>query len=275
VYFGGGPDGHVRLGGTFRKPILGIMLAWLCFPVFVHYLVSGKTASLKNPESLFFLLVPFMVFTVITLSGERLALLLVLLGWVVAFFFMPRYRVRIILCVIVGLVAVFGTAAIDPSVLKRQGGSTLHTLTNWWQSPYGMLLKTDLNMAKINPVFGVGSYQFRILCPTLYPGMDEKALKDVCNIHPHNIYLEWLIENGIIGLGLFITFLGILTGICYRHWQRVRTDPMFIGFLIAFLLRMWPIASTTGLYSRWGASPLWLVLGCLLACTVIEEKEKL
>lgn len=263
--------GSARLSATFRKPIVGIMIAWFSFPVFLDLL--GTDSPLRSRAFLVTLILALLAMAVISLSGERMALLLVLLGWGIAFLLLPKHRIKIIAIVIAGLLAVAGTAAVDPLVLKRQGGSTVHTLTNWWDSPYGMLLKTDMKMADINPTFGIGAYQFRIVCPTLYPGMGEEELKSVCNIHPHNMYFEWLIEEGVIGLTLFVTFLIVVLARCMSLWRTAAHNPLFAGFFIAFILRVWPLASTTGLTSRWGASPFWLVFGCLIACALSKEKQ--
>jgi O-antigen ligase len=92
-----------------------------------------------------------------------------------------------------------------------------------------------------------------------------------CNTHPHNIYMEWLIENGAVGLLLFITFLVTALRKCIRSWPDNRLNPVFIGLFIAFILRIWPIASSTNFFSSWGAPPFWLVLGALLAYTVRKE----
>jgi O-antigen ligase len=267
-------SGSARLSSTFRKPILGIMTTWLAFPMFMKFLSADKEFSLKSKNSLIAVFLSFLVLAVVSLSGERMALLLMLFGWAMAVLLMPKYRKRVIIMLVVGCVAVGATAVMFPQVLKRQEGSTVQTLTSWWDSPYGMLLKTDLRMAAINPVFGIGPDQFRFDCPSLYPGKDEVDLKAVCNIHPHNMYMEWLIGDGVIGLSLFLIFLGLVLCQCVKHWPQAKNEPLFIGFLIAFTLRIWPIASTTGLFSRWGASPLWLVFGCMMACMLMHKKEE-
>lgn len=271
--------GQWRLGGPFRKPILGIMITWLSFPVFLSFLArGGNNDGQENPPPLArhhwikMAVVVVLSMAVVSLSGERLALLLMLLGWAIAAILLPTQRIKIIALFLAGILAIGVTLIADPLVMMRQH-STVKTISDWHESPYGKLLTTDLKMAQLNPVFGIGSYEFRLVCPSLYPGMSEKELKETCYIHPHNIYLEWLIENGTIGLTLFVTFLVLIFTQCFRSSILVRQNPLFTGFLIAFALRVWPIASTTGLTSRWGAPPFWLMLGCLVGCMAMQERK--
>jgi|GEM_PF-674317 len=257
------PGGNLRLGGSFQKPILGIMFAWLSFPIVLYYLCKDK--KIFSLQSAFAGLFALSILAIVAISGERLAMLLMLLGWVISIALMSGYRLKFITVFAVALAALAVVALTHPMVLERQAKSTIDTVAyNFWDSPYGKLLTSNLRLAEINPIFGLGAYQFRSECPKLYPQMNEDQLKLVCNIHPHNIYLEWLIEQGIIGLGLFLAFLTIMFKNIVTHFKTLRNNPIFIGFVIAFILRVWPIASTTGFFSRWGASPFWLVVGWLI-----------
>jgi len=275
--------GQLRLGGPFRKPILGIMITWLSFPVFLKYLMLDKSGAGQEEGNqrwrayrrwVIAGLTVVLSMGAVSLSGERLALLLMLLGWGIAVLLLPACRGKVIALFIAGVLTVGITIVANPLVMARQGASTVKAISDWHESPYGRLLVTDWSMVQLNPVFGIGSYEFRLVCPSLYPGMSEAKLKETCYIHPHNVYLEWLIENGVIGLGLFVFFIALVFVQCIKSWKQEKQNPLFIGFLIAFALRVWPIASTTGLSSRWGAPPFWLVLGCLIGCMVIQEKRE-
>ena len=267
------PDGNLRFTGAFRKPILGIMLAWLAFPVCLYLLLSkskmlfNKHAFLAGVASL------LIVLATIALSGERMALLLALFGGAIAIVCMHMFWRKLLIALAAGILMLALLTHINPTVHQRQGNSTLHTLTSWWDSPYGQLLKSDLQMVEINPIFGIGTNHFRFVCPTLYPNASAAFLENVCKIHPHNIYMEWLIETGVIGFALFMGFLIAVGAECWKIWPFERKNPVFIGFLIAFVLRIWPIASTTGVFSNWGAPPFWLVLGALLVYTGRMKRE--
>jgi O-antigen ligase len=130
------------------------------------------------------------------------------------------------------------------------------------------LLNSDLHVAEVNPIFGIGSNHFRIVCAKLYSNPAD------CNIHPHNIYMEWLIEQGAIGFTLFTGFLIAIAAKCSAKRNIIRRDPLCLGLFIALMMRLWPFASTTGFFSRWGAPPFWLILGALLACLIKIERRQ-
>lgn len=264
------PDASLRLTGPFHNPILGIMIAWLSFPVCIQFIMS-KEGKLKFGFSS---LVILFVLAVTALSGERMALLLTLLGWLAAVFLMPVRKLYLLAVFSAGLLVIGALAFVNHGLFERQIISTANTLQNWDNSPYGKLLTSDIKIAELNPLFGIGANHFRIECPKLYPEYDEHTLSSVCNIHPHNIYMEWFIEQGIIGFTIFITFITVIFLRCARNWNFVRSNPVFIGVFIGFILRLWPLASTTTFFSPFGAPPFWLLLGVLLFYNVAAEENK-
>ncbi|HEU5046744.1 MAG TPA: O-antigen ligase family protein [Rickettsiales bacterium] len=247
-------NNHIRLTAPFRMQIVGIMLAWLSLPVCMLF-IKNNEGRLKLDWKLLIIL-PVLV--AIVLSGERMALLLTAAGWLMAVFMLPVRKIYPLAAVIAGIAALGALAYMSPVTFNRQIVSTVETLQNWQQSPYGILLTSDLRVAQVNPVFGIGTNHFRLECPKYFSG------PLACNLHPHNIYLEWFIEQGFIGFILFLTFIYALLRACVKNWQVVQQNPVCIGFLVAVLLRLWPLASSTGFFSRWGAPPFWLVIGALL-----------
>lgn len=257
---------HVRLTGPFSKPILGIMLTWLAFPALLPLLLTPNGKPKESRKLLEGLACMLATFAAIALSGERIALMLLLMGCCAGALLLPL-RKRVVLMGLVAIVALLGALALlSPAMVKRQVVSTQETLAHWNQSPYGMLLASDLTLAVQNPVFGLGTGQFRTSCEALYV-RDTARIQEMCKTHPHNVYLEWLIESGIIGLGLFVAFMVAVFGDCARVFSKLKGNPLFTGMLIAFIFRAWPFMSSTGFFSRWASPPFWLVLGGLLVYT--------
>ncbi len=259
------PDGSgLRLTGPFKAAILGIIMTWLAFPVCMNFVLNDQGRFINDKRLPERVCATILIIIVIALSGERMALLLTLFGCVIIVFMLKVRKIYLLALFAAGFFLLEAIAFASPRIMDRQILSTIDTLENWQQSRYGELLTSDLRVAEINPVFGIGSNHFRIVCPTLYPGAPKEKLEMLCNIHPHNIYLEWFIEQGVIGFGLFIGFIAAIFYICVMHWKTARNNPLFLGFFIAFIIKLWPLASSTGFYSRWGAPPFWLILGALL-----------
>ena len=266
--------GHIRLTGPFAqtKPIMGIVLAWLSFPVSLYLLLAGDGTPKRGKALLPGIAFALSALAMIALSGERMALLLALLGWGIALLCLKLNLKRLLLLAACGAGLMGAMALAIPSMFDRQVMATIDTFKHWQDSPYGKILTSDLKLATLSPLVGVGPNHFRITCPEIYPGADEATLKGVCNIHPHNIYLEWLIECGVIGLALFIALIASILCRAMCAWKNAGASPLLLGWGIAFALRIWPIGSTTGFFSNWGAPPFWLALGMLLVYTV-QEKE--
>lgn len=71
------------------------------------------------------------------------------------------------------------------------------------------------------------------------------------SLHPHNIYMEWLREQGVIGFSLFLAFIAALVLKCRRNWEIVRNTPICIALMVAAVMRLWLLESSTGFFSRW------------------------
>ena len=259
-------NGSPRLTGPFSAPRVGIMLVWMSVPVVSYWLMSeggcarrGKALWLGMAYAIGFLTVVFM-------SGERMALLLTGLGFVLAFFMLPISK-RLMAGVGLTAIALMALLAYtNPGLVMRQMDSTGEVVTEFEASDYGLIWKSAIAVAKDHPILGVGLRQFREACPDpAYGPTDPAMLAKRCNQHTHNIYLEWLAESGAIGLSLFVLLMLLVVQQTARAWPTLRKDPIFLGLVITLFIRLWPLASNTSFFTAWSAVPMWLVIGWLLA----------
>jgi O-antigen ligase len=263
-----------RLTGPFSRPKVGIMIAWLAFPMLIYFFLRSK-GSFRNPQQQAsgMVLLGAFVFAVFA-SGERMALLLSLLGIGLSFLLLPinwRWKAGCIIAGIAGVVLLI-TLFAQTSAFERQYQSTKHVISHFWETPYGLIWQSAGNMIAERPVFGFGSKGFRTHCQEpAYGSLDN--LESRCNLHPHNLYIEWLVEQGIIGLGLFLAMMMLWGKTIMSAFPKLRYHPLFIGLLIALILRLWPIAATTSFHTNWAAIPFWLYLGWLFALIERNKKE--
>ena len=134
-------------------------------------------------------------------------------------------------------------------------------------SHYGIIFKSALEMARDHPIFGVGMSNYKAVCleERYGPPLVEPTHLSRCEGHPHNTYLEWLAEGGLIGLGFYVAFV-VLTLRTLVRWRRENQDNLiFYGLAASLALRFWPLASGTTFFSSWAAEPLFLILGWSLA----------
>lgn len=244
-----------RLTASYSKPIVGITLAWLFMPFLL-----GQIGKKKFIQALGF---GVLTLTAILLSGERMALIFSLASLILVIFFIRRLRKIGSIALFVFAIGMIGLMAMKPSLYDRQVKSTIATISHLADSPYGVIWHSAFNIVKDDPVFGIGMGNFRLVCPDSRYGFDEPQGQDYprCASHPHNIYLEWLVEGGFIALAGFILAMFFVFRRFFNNLSANRDNYLFIALAITLAMRLWPIASTTSFFHGWSAVPFWLTLG--------------
>ncbi len=138
--------------------------------------------------------------------------------------------------------------------------SFLEILKNFKTSAYGEIYLLAYKMYKDHPLTGIGISNYKFAC--LNVDKYNKQMKHYnCASHPHNIYIQWLSEGGIILLFSFIIYLGylfylILSGKNYFDFK-------IISFVVMIIL-FWPIMSTGSLVKNWnGVLTFYLISICI------------
>lgn len=249
-----------RLTASYPKPIIGIMLAWQFLPYVMGDLGRGKLFRA--------VVIALLSMTTIVLSGERMALLFVLMSLVMVIAVMPALRRAGILLLLVFLLGMAGLMAAKPQIYQRQVTSTAHTIRHLADSPYGVIWRSAIDIIRTHPLVGIGRGNFLHECPNPAYGPDDgKHLGySRCAPHPHNIYLEWMVDGGILALTGFV--LAMVMAL-WRFWQPLRQglvhDPLYVALLVTFLARLWPLSSSTSFFHGWSAIPFWITIGWGLA----------
>lgn len=260
---------QVRLTGPYSNPRVGITLAWTLFPTLCALLGDGW----RSHRGLLGLGLTVLLAAAIFLSGERMAFLLFGLGLGMTFLLVKRARVLLLAAGVTGALALAVLTMQNPALKERQVGESSQAISGFWGTSYGQLWLSSLRIAEQRPLFGVGAKQFRSECEKpLYGPTSAEALWLRCKLHPHNLYMEWLAEAGMIGFALFIAAAVHWLYACYEARRAVLTTPLLAGLVVALLLRLWPLSATTSQFAPWSAGPFWLLLGWLLASLAIARE---
>ena len=105
----------------------------------------------------------------------------------------------------------------------------------------------------------------------------EKNSKFICNMHPHNYYLEILTETGIIGfiiltfIILTIIFMTLIKKYFYSN-SSLKNNNIIIPFIFLFIAEIFPLKSTGSFFTTGNATYLFIIIGILVALT---RKKKL
>lgn len=107
---------------------------------------------------------------------------------------------------------------------------------------------------------GSGTKSYYIKCHEL-----NKNKQDLlCAPHPHNLYLEILVNQGIIGFIIFFIFLFFLFKKYFLDLMILRTNHkdriLKITFLIILIIELWPLRSYGSIFQTVNGSIFWFML---------------
>jgi O-antigen ligase len=254
----GRPQTSHRLTSIFGKPGVGLEISWLLLPPLFYLAQNGRTVT----ACLFGALCTVAVL----LSGDRMALLLLLAYPVCLVLAIPRFRKPALIAL--PFVAALSAALLyaSPVTYHRQVESTAEVIGHIEDSPYGIVFTSALKMARDYPLFGVGVHNYQAVCvqdrygpPAIGPDQYKRCLG-----HPHNVYLLWLAETGVIGLALYLCFVAFSLKAVIQAAAANRNNLIFFGLSVSLALRFWPLSAGTSFYSSWAAEPMFLILGWTL-----------
>ena len=128
---------------------------------------------------------------------------------------------------------------------------------------------------KLNKYTGGGIKSFRYYCH-VRDNIDKNS-KFICNMHPHNYYLEILTETGLIGftiisiLFIYILYLGFYKK--YFSHSKSRENYLITPFLFLFFIEIFPIKSTGSFFTTGNASYIFLILAILVGLIRKDENS--
>ncbi|WP_237468753.1 O-antigen ligase family protein [Gluconobacter sphaericus] len=259
------------LTGPYAHPRAAAPLSRLILPLLMVGCAAAEGARSRLMRTLGLCAATVLAVGIMVLAGQRMPLALSLLGiGVCALLYRPMRPAALaaaaMLPVLVLVARVFSPGSFFHLVtLARQ------QLTHFGQSPYGEIYTHAVVMAQAHPWIGQGYDAYRHYCatPSTFHGiaglsdtMPDQGWLSLCVQHPHNHYLQALVNAGVPGLILFVLMIATwLKAI----WPGRNGAAISIGLFAAVFIQEWPIASSSDFLnlplSGWG----FLLLGLALA----------
>ena len=253
-----GADGE--LTGPYENPRAGPPLSRLLFPA----VLPGLWGGMRGGRGFGGVLVLLGGVGVMVLIGQRMPLLLVFLGLFVTALLMPGLR-GVVLMALVGTGVVLGaTRVAAPPTFQRLVVKFSSQMEHFPSSPYGQIAARAVAIGQAHPVMGMGFDGFRRECGSAEYfrgwGGGNGGRAGICVQHPHNFYLQALVEGGVPGLVLFGGMCGAwLVRLGRGLWGGARSGgsggdwrALRVGLFVAAVVHLWPVASTTA----WTSMPL-------------------
>jgi len=260
-----------RLSGPFGTELIpGAFIASLSSPLIFYFL---KNIQLKDYKKIFFIL---LLFESTLITGERLAFLMIF--FCIFFASLLRFTLqKVLTCILLLLISL--TLVLNFSknnFLKKRWVDAYSIAKNISSSSYGRIYLSAIYIWKENKLFGTGLKNYRFECTKL-KDPNPKSLHNFCSpTHPHNLYLELLVETGVIGIFLYILFYLSLVSSLFRN-LRIKNKKKYHFFIMGsffyLIFKLLPLPSGS-VFSTWNASFFWFHLGICLNYVYSKKFKK-
>ena len=226
-------------------------------------------------------------------SGERMSFATYLLGLIILLFFLNKNRIVVLQSLVIAIISIFLIYKFHPfyndfNVIEsnehHQGlkiekyyqceddidkeckkivnlqPNIFKILQNFSSSAYGEIYLLSLKMFKDNPITGIGISNFKFLCEN--EDKYNKMMQNYgCASHPHNTYIQWLAEGGLI---VFISFILYLYFIYKFIKNNDGDNTSKIISIVLLVILFWPIMSTGSLIKNWYGISVYFIIGISL-----------
>tara|TARA_A100001011_G_scaffold377062_1_gene440334 strand:- start:4885 stop:6195 length:1311 start_codon:yes stop_codon:yes gene_type:complete len=266
------------VAGHFLQRFSPIVLFYMSFFYFKK--------SFKRGDLIFLSISVFFILTIF-ISGNRMPLILFFLNlFLILYFFKNLRKVLIIFfgIVISSYYIYFNNISDDNPwryhmgnlkahsyelIFKKDSLSIKDNITknrSWHLSTY----RAAINTWNKNKIFGAGLKSFRTNC--------EWKKYIMCNMHPHNYYLEMLTDLGLMG---FVFLIIIFFYPIFIFLKKMRTKNYFLNndnfkffpLFVIFFCEVFPIRTSGSFFTTSNSTILFLMLGILIG-EIYKKKLK-
>ena len=277
-----GPFGDEAIAGGFIQRFS--LFSFFVLPLFFMRLSKNFSKFLTS-----FLFIIF--FAAITLSGNRMPLLLFVFLVFLILIFNKEIRKYFLSFVIIFILTFSLIYKFNTEVkanfynLNKQisGMVTIFTsgdLEDQKTPKYFKEFSTFYDTWLLNKYIGGGVKNFRYYCH-VRPNIDKNS-DFICNMHPHNYYLEILTETGLIGLIISISIFSIILYVSlFRKYfleSSLKKKNLIIPFIFLFLVEIFPLKSTGSFFTTGNTTYLFLIMAVLIGIirkeNSIENKDQ-
>jgi len=273
-----------RLSSFFHdEMILGSYLSKFLPIVLFFYYQNMKIKIMKNLN----LVIIIFLIPLIFLSGERAAFFMSILFCLLIMpfiFSIKKLIISILIFITLGFIIINSSNVIydryvnqlkDHIILKKQNELI------YFPEHIGIFNSAFESFLNNNKLLGSGVKSFRETCKYNDSKFKEKLEKikkiDYCSTHPHNYYLQFLTELGLIGFiflsGVFIycltNYSKMLFALFFKKIENKIIFKKYIILLSGSLVILWPLTTSGNFFNNYNSSFIFLHLSLFL--NIINE----
>lgn len=208
--------------------------------------------------------------TMSVLTGERINFLIRACGGMLAGLVWKPVWSRYIMLIIVEVLAIMAVFIAVPGMETRFVDAVLNDIPTGVHSDYYRVMGGGLMAFQEAPIFGIGTANYRDLCAGIMVGLDDFR----CDNHPHNFYIQFLAETGLVGFIAGITMIGSIIWATFKAGLQNRDNVVVATAFVIPLGLFFPIASTADFFGQWNNIFMWSALALSLATTNLYREDK-
>ena len=259
-----------RLTGPLTKANIGNYLVKVGFPMLgiASYLLvmSGHVRRLWMPVVGLLILI-----SLIMVSGERSTPILMMLSLGIVgltlFISQPHTRKWVLMAGITIAALLVLLAATQPIVMDKVH-FFIEQISDFWHTYYGQMYIGAWRLWLDHPLTGIGAQQFLEACKP------EVLHTTYCDVHPHNMYVEWLVATGLPGIVMFIAAMALILRRFLREASFNGTNAILAAIgLSEFAVLLFPFVVTQSVFSNWSAMLFWYSLGLGMSVLNLAKKH--
>ena len=242
------------------------------FPILLSIFFITKFNGIK--EIIFFTILCLSIFTLILLSGDRSAFLLLIIQIFLLLILLKGYKSFRIVLFLASLTIFIGVIASSEIVKNRLVNSTINQMgindskLFIFSEYHERMFISATKMFIDKPILGHGPKTFRVLCMN-----DQYYVQGgSCSTHPHNTYIQLMAETGIMGTLIVIGVLAFTAYIFFKQFislylikSKYNVEDYKVCLIVVVFLNLWPIIPTLNFFNNWISILYFLPVGFLLS----------
>ena len=266
--FGYGQDIYAdRIVSFFKdEPIVAAYLNGFFFLI-IGFLLNMKKSNSSILVICFILTLLFLI--CVTITGERSNTIKALTGLFIFLLFNNKFNIKQRTITLLGIIILTNLMIFNSDYLKyRYLDNIINPILNsdkrenfLKENIYVKHYKSGFAVYKNNPLFGVGNKNYRL--ETSSKVNEKKSY--LPDTHPHQVYLEFLSEHGLIGS---LIFLSIIFFLIFRNIKLCLTskNSLQLGAFCYLITTFLPIIPSGSFFSDFNITLFFLNFSIFYAC---------
>jgi len=261
-----------RITGIFNdKYVLGSFLSKF-YLLFLIFLFLFKNIKYKD---FFFYIGNILVITTIFLTGERSAFFFSVFTILSLIFLLDIKKKKTILISSFLILTLLLTTADLKNLYERMLINPLQAIHSGslFSEQHTYHYITAFNMFKENIFFGQGTRMFRFLCDNLIFKVHDLG----CATHPHNYYVQFMAELGVIGLLFLISFYTFIVGKLFKQlyfqifYKKYYYKNYEVIVLVYYFFIFFPFIPNADFFNNWILIFIFIPFGLLV--NILEKSR--